>query len=324
MNKQELQESIKFLFEPNAVIGIELYLIIKKDDAIEIKQADLGDDNLPNEVKDGFIKYLDGRTNLNPETEVKPLSELDPLKLTIHSYDLDGLPDGLDIINTELKPEEYPFFNFERDKLENVDAFLIKLSSVDKNVVLYKRHSHLNLLKQAKVFYFIKDEERFTKPKEGILRFSFSFDFLKIGDNILVYDINCLEREFKFDKILINNAQKRVDTISELNFVENIDELADFANDKKGARKVLSIKQDSPVLSLKFDQLKTFVKNHPFLKRRLRFNNDESLFKFHTQISKQYFIDLLNDNYLTSDLTSIFYKTKSKDEMKSEPEDNEN
>ena len=39
---------------------------------------------------------------------------------------------------------------------------------------------------------------------------------------------------------------------------------------------------------------------------------------------KIYFIDLLNDNYLTSDLTSIFYKTNAKDEMAAEPDDDEN
>ena len=102
---------------------------------------------------------------------------------------------------------------------------------------------------------------RFAKPEEGILRFSFTIDFLKVGTDIVVYDVNCLEKNFKFDNILINNAKDKMVEISALNFVENIEELEEYAGDKAGARKILRIKPNSPVLSLEFDQIKIFVKN---------------------------------------------------------------
>jgi hypothetical protein len=170
----------------------------------------------------------------------------------------------------------------------------------------------------------VKDDERFAKPEDGILRFSFSIDFMKVNDEIIVYDIKCLEKEFAFDDILINNAQQKVIAITQLNFVDNIEELTALAGDKSGARKVLSIKTNSPVLQLQFDQIKTFVQNHPYLKRRLKFNDEESRFHFHTQVSRIYFIDLLNDNFLTSDLTSIFYKTNLKDEMAADADEDVN
>lgn len=324
MNKQELQSAISFLFDPNAILGIELYLVLETDEGTVLRLADLGDGSLPAEVRNGFLEYLNGRTNLNEDALVKPLSELDPLRTTIHHYDLEGLPDGLDIIKSPLVAEETALFNFQVDKLDKVKAFLIKLSSVDRHVVLYKKHYHLNLLKQAKVFYFVKDNERFVKPKEGVLKFSFSIDFMKVGNEIIVYDIKCLEREFKFDNIIINNAKNKMLEISALNFVENITELEEFAENKIGARKILRIKSNSPVLTLQFDQIKSFVKNHPYLKKRLKFNDTESMFRFHSQISKNYFIDLLNDNYLISDLTSIFYKTNVKDEMAAEEDEEVN
>ncbi len=324
MNKEELQAALAFLFEQNAVIGLELYLVLDTENGLELRLADLGDGNLPTEVKNGFLQYINGRTFENEEAQVLPLSELNSERTTIHHYDLDGLPEGLEIINSELNAEEIDTFNFNDDSLTSVKAFLIKLSSVDNQIVLYKKHSHLNLLQQNRVFYFVKDEERFAKPQEGILRFSFTIDFMKVNDEIMVYDINCLEREFRFDNILINNAQEKVNTIAELNFVENIDELLALAGERSGARKVLSIKPNSPVLGLQFDQIKTFVQNHPYLRRRLRFNDDESMFRFHTQVSRFYFIDLLNDNFLTSDLTSIFYKTNAKAEMEAEQDEQEN
>lgn len=151
MTKQELQTAISFLFEPNEVLGLELYLVLHTDEGTVLRRADLGNGALPKEVRDGFLEYLNDRTNLNHDAIVKPLSELDPLSTTIHHYDMVGLPEGLEVINTPLVAEEIPNFNFEADDLSEVDSFLIKLSSVDHHVVLYKKHSHLNLLKQAKV-----------------------------------------------------------------------------------------------------------------------------------------------------------------------------
>ena len=324
MNKEELQQALGFLFEQNAVIGLELYLVLATNEGLQLRLADLGDGNLPTEVKNGFLQYINGRTFENENAQVLPLSELNSERTTIHHYNLEGLPEGLEIINSDLNVEDIDNFNFENDSLTDVKAFLIKLSSVDNSIVLYKKHSRLNLLQQSRVFYFVKDQERFTKPQEGILRFSFTVDFMKVNSEIMVYDINCLEKEFCFDNILINNAQTKIGAIAELNFVENIEELQAFAQDKSGAKKVLGIKPNSPVLNLQFSQIKTFVQNHPYLRRRLRFNNDESMFRFHTQVSKQYFIDLLNDNFLTSDLTSIFYKTNAKAEMEAEQDDNDN
>jgi hypothetical protein len=324
MNKDNLNNEIGFLFEADAFLNLEMYLLVKTEESSELRRADLGDGGLSDEIKNGFLNYLKIKTIENEETLVKPLSDLDDSRKTIHHYDFDELPAGLEIINTPLVSEEIPFFNFEDDKLENIEAFLIKISTTEKHVILYKKHSHLNLLQQKSVFYFVKDNERFAKPKEGILKFSFSIDFLKVNGNIFVYDINCLEREFRFYNIVINTAKTKVNVIAGLNIIENIEELHDLVTKKSGAKKVLRLKPDSPVLSIEFDRIRTFVKNHPFLKRRLKFNEDESKFRFHSKISRIYLLDLLNDNYLNSDLTSIFYQTESKNEMSMEEgEDNE-
>jgi hypothetical protein len=323
MNKTELLETLSFLFENNAVIGLELYLVLKTNNELELRKADLGEE-LQEELKKGFLQNIHERTFDNEDIQVLPLSELNSDRSTIHHYNLDGLPEGLEIINSELNPENIVNFNFNRDNLNNVKAFLIKLSSVDNQIVLYKNHSHLNILKQNKILYFIRDNERFTKPQEGILRFSFKFEFMKVNNQIMVYDIDCLEKEFRFENILINNAQSKIDDIKDLGFLENIDELRDFANERKGAKKVLSINLNSPVLKLEFNIIRQFVQNHPYLSKRLKFNDNESKFRFHTKASKIYFINLLNDNYLTSNLTSIYYQTNAKEEMKDEQEEQEN
>ncbi len=315
MNKQQLQEALSFLFEANAIIGFELFLIIRNEGDLELRLADLGDGDLPNEVKTGFMNYIYGRTFQNEDALVLPISESNTSNDTIHYYNLTGVPEGLEVIDSPLQTNRISTFNFSTDSLNNVKGFLIKLSSVDRQVVLYKHHYQLNLLKQKNGVFFVKDNERFAKPREGILRFSFTIDFLKVNNQLFVYDSKCLQREFKFNDILINNAQSRVIEIDALGFIDNISELESYAGDAKGAKKMLKLKRDSPVLSMPFLDIKNFVQNHHYLKRRFKFNAAGTMFHLHTGASREYFIKLMNDNYLTSDLTNTYYDSHAKNHM---------
>ncbi len=316
MNKDELKSALSFLYRPEETIGMELYLIMNTPTGLELRIADFGDGQLPIDIKNGFLKYIKGRTIDNNEAEVKPLSEFDNSNITIHNYDFEGLPLGLEIINSNLsEDEDIDTFNFNQDSLKDVKAFLVKLSSVSENIVLYKNHSHLNLLHQKNGVFFGKHNDKFEKLQDDILRFSFTIDFLKVGEEIFVYDTKCLEREFNFDNILINNAQTRITELMELNFVDNIDELTIFANNKKGAKKVLNLNRQSPVLSMQFSEIKTFIEGNEYLRRRFRFNIEGTMLHLDTAKSKEYFINLMNDNYLTSELTSIHYNSPVKNNM---------
>ena len=313
MTKEQLQEAVGFMFKADAALGLELYLIMQGEAELELRQADLGDGGLDAEILKGFKKHLEWRTVADKEAKLRPLSELDQAKNTIHLYDLEELPDGLEMINSELDKNKIPLFDFTKDKLQNVRAFLIKIASPTQQVVLYKHHHHLNVLSQSNTLYFFGDDHRFNKPAGELLRFSFTVDFALVNEKLLVYDIDCLEKKFGFESILVSNAGKQVTFIAALGFVENIDELEGYVKDKAGAKEILRLNKNSPVLKLEFDQIKTFILGNAYLRRRLRFNEDESQLRFHTHVSKRYFIQLLNDDFLTSHLSKTEYASSKKD-----------
>lgn len=313
MTKEQLQEAVGFIFNDKATLGLELYLILEGRTGLNLKLADLGDNGLDDEMIEGFKEHLKWRTIEDQEADLRPLSELDNGSNTIHIYDLEGLPDGLEIIHTELDKNKVPLFDFTTDKLQDVRAFLIKIASPTQQVVLYKHHHHLNVLSQSTTLYFFGDDHRFKKPDGALLRFSFAVDFVLVDGKVLVYDINCLEKKFGFGSILVNNATTQVAAIAALGFVQNIVELEDYAKDIGGAKHILRLNKKSPVLLLKFDQIKTFIKGNAYLKRRLRFTDDESQLRFHTHVSKRYFIQLLNDDFLTSQLSNTEYASSKKD-----------
>lgn len=326
MNKQKLQEELTFLVNEENELGFEMYLLLEdEEDGQQIKIVDIGDHGLTTEIKDGFKDYIEGRTFDNENIAVLPLSQLDDSPSTIHHYDMGDLPEGLDILNEHLDQENTENFDFNNDDLKGVKAFLLKFSSVDSNVVLYKQHSHLNLLKQKNGVFMFGSNNRFVKPgdDQSILRFSFTMNFLKVGDEVFVYDLKCLEREFKFTDVIVHNANERLDDIEGLRFVDNIKELRDFVKDKSGAKKVLNLRKDSPVLEMSFDEIKGFVKSDKYLKRRFKFNEGETQFHLHTKASREYFIKLMNDDYLESRLTHIQYDSDKKNEVREDMEKEE-
>jgi hypothetical protein len=314
MTLEELRQAIGFMYEEGVVLGLELYLVLETENGPVLRIADLGDDGvLEEEILNGFKDHLEWRTIDDPDASLRPLSELDQGNRTIHHYNLDGLPDGLGIIRSTLDKNQVTTFNFGTDDLHNVRAFLIRIASPTEQVVLYKHHHHLNLLNQASTFYFFGDAQRFQKPEGPLLRFSFTVDFVLTGGEILVYNIDCLEKKFGFESILVSNATQRVAEIAELNFVHNIEELEEYARDKSGAKDVLRLNRNSPVLLLPFDEIRAFIQGNAYLSRRLRFTDDETQLRFHTHVSKRYFIQLLNDDFLTSHLSKTEYASSKKD-----------
>lgn len=321
MNKPSLEASLAFLFEEQA-IGMELFFVLKKDGNHVIRRADLGDNALPEEIKRGFISYISD-TTFKEHQNVHPLSSLVDSKDAIHHYDLNEIPANLNIMYEDLDSDDIPMFNFNNDNLRNIEAFLIKLSSVDSKVILYKKLPPINVLTQSKILYVVADKERFTKPDKGIIKFSFDIDFMLINDQIMVYDLRCLEKFFSFDNIITNHARTIVNQIRALDLIENIEELETFASERSGARYILRLRPDSPVLGLNFSHIKMFVENHRGLRKRIKFNDSGTRFLLHTKVSREYIINLLNDNYLTSDLTSVYYETKSKDQMNIDDDESE-
>ncbi|WP_420868523.1 Kiwa anti-phage protein KwaB-like domain-containing protein [Alkalimarinus coralli] len=61
------------------------------------------------------------------------------------------------------------------------------------------------------------------------------------------------------------------------------------------------------------NQIISFCKTFPKLANRIRLNEDETKIGLDTKVSKDLFIKLLMDDYLTSELTHFHYESVSKD-----------
>ena len=61
------------------------------------------------------------------------------------------------------------------------------------------------------------------------------------------------------------------------------------------------------------DQIIQFIKQHNGLSRKIKINDAETKIILDTKVSQNFFMKLLNDDYLKSELTNFEYDADSKD-----------
>jgi hypothetical protein len=74
-------------------------------------------------------------------------------------------------------------------------------------------------------------------------------------------------------------------------------------------------------MDIPFPLILSFIEGHPNLRRRIRFNEGNTRIKLDTKVSKELFIKLLNDDFLISQLTELYYDSLNKKPMVGEDAD---
>jgi hypothetical protein len=135
---------------------------------------------------------------------------------------------------------------------------------------------------------------------------------MQIDDDVIVLNVTTLEKFFGFEDIIRTEATKCLATIEAANLLANMESLREMLVDVKFARKLMRIRADSPVLGLPFAKIRGFIRQHPKLRRRIRFNAAGTRISLDTRTSKELFLKLLDDDFLKSDLTDFLYETEKK------------
>lgn len=316
MTREQLIERLSYFDDNYNVIGASLYFVLEENGESIIRFADI-EEEIQNELKSQFLEFIRDKFILNENLSYKNISEGDDRKNVVYKYDLDDRPEDLNILDIILNNEEQPTFQFSNNSLSNLDGYLITIGNEQNKIALYKKHHSINLLKRDSRLFIIPDQQRFVRIGNDALALDKSFDFMMVDSSLIVLKLNILERFFGFDEVIRNQANSTIEQIEALGLIENIQSLADLVDEKTFARKLMSIR-NSPVLDVPVDRVIDFVKNHPILKKKIRLNEDETKINLDTSISKKHILKLLNDDYLSSNLTELEYDTLAKDRLHDE------
>lgn len=312
MNAEQLKQSLEAFYEHYDDLGVTIYAILKGAESDEPRKIDIESDSLGG-LKELFIESLRDNISRREELSALDLSSSDERIDAIYRYDIE-VPEELSALETVTASDDLPVLNLNDEALSGIKALIIEIGNNIGQVVLYKTMAPVNIFGRSS-FFLLKSDHRLKKIEDEFLRVSSGFQLARIMGELFVFDLSAIEKAFGFDSIIKSEATAGINAIEEIGLVENTEVLHELLNDIKYARRFVKVAKASPVLQAKIDnsQIISFCKTFPKLANRIRLNEDETKIVLDTKVSKDLFIKLLMDDYLTSELTNFHYESLAKD-----------
>lgn len=310
MNKEELNGKLEYFSNNIERIGVTVYVILR--DAELPKKLDINGQDLPS-IRTMFVNSLQESIVLEGNMQVVPLSTSDERVNVIYEYDIE-IPKRLQCLQSVIESDDQPIFDLENDSINEVSALIIELGDEQTQAVLYKTMAQVNIYGRSS-FFLKKSPKRFEELKEEFFRISPNFQFLSIDGNLFVLDLKTLERSFGFHEVIEKEALIGIEAVEKIELLENPETLHELIEDVTTARKLTKVAKGSPVLRAKIDNrhIIEFCRVFPALKGRIRFNAAGDKIQLDTKVSKSLFLQLLMDDFLTSELTNFHYTSLAKD-----------
>ena len=109
----KLRQSISTIIS-DKLCGGEFYLMVKKNDQIEIRQADL-DSVAQRDLANNFIREISDKILLNDQMTLLDITAADDRSHALYRYDLENVPAQLQHMETVLTQDRFTKFSFDND-----------------------------------------------------------------------------------------------------------------------------------------------------------------------------------------------------------------
>lgn len=312
MTSEELKKSLQDLYDDRENVGVTVYAILKDGETETPVKLDI-ESEAQNDLKDLFFLSLRDTISNKNDLSILNLSSSDERLDAIYVYDLE-IPEELSSMETVVSRDDLLLMNLNNQSLTSIKALLIEMGNNTRQMVLYKSMAPINIFGR-KNFFLKKTPSRLEKLDDEFLRISSGFQLLRIDGALLVIDLEAIEKSFGFHDVIKKEASAGIDAIEACDLLENPEVLRDLVDDVKYARKFTKVAKLSPVLNAQIpkNEILDFCKTFPSLLGRIRFNDAGDKILLDTKISKDLFIGVLMDNFLTSELTKLHYASVAKD-----------
>jgi hypothetical protein len=312
MNADELKNALQIFYANYDEISVAVYAILKDQNDAAPQKFDIEADSL-NGLKALFIQSLKDTITNKESLSVLNLSTSDERTDAIYVYDIE-VPSELKALETVVETDNLPLLNLADASLSRIKALLIEIGNNIGQIVLYKTMAPVNVFNRDS-FFLVKHDHRMKKIEDEFLRISAGFQLLRINGELLVIDLKVIEKSFGFHEIITKEAALGIAAIELMELVENPEVLHELIDDVKYARRFTKVAKSSPVIKAGVDNASiiNFCKIFPKLAGKIKFNDANDKILLDTKVSKDLFIKLLMDDFLTSELTKYHYESVAKD-----------
>lgn len=323
MDLNKIMESIADVIDQKP--SFTMWFVFKDGEKIDIRLANIVSTEKKQksdqmQISKVFIDKLKDMCNTADAMSLRKVSDLVAEKNSIFEYDYeyDESPQIVKIfydMNIE-SIDKYQNFNFHKQDISKLFAYVFYLGTMEQGVFLYKQHYPVSLIKRGNRIIRIIDDTRMEfYESDDLIRISSDFHLLKVNNKIYVTDISVLEKKLGFNEIITNHAERAIELIEEIGVLEEIDVLREELSNMRIVRKLANMKESSPVFQnhISAGELINFSKTNQSLIGRFKYSADGKRFLLTTKKSKEDFIKLLNDDFLLSELTGKRYEAIGKD-----------
>lgn len=338
MNIKDLQDYVREIVsdsDDTCECTAHLYLLLEEkgnDSKYGMYLSEFKDDGTDIYVRNLFCQFLRDRI-INDDAlksdnlkMIPCLSKSDEVSSYIYKYDydLDDMPDKLvsfrDFDNEQDQIVGYaytklPKFDFKKHSFDQIKGMLIHINNGKRACLLFKKYYQVNLIKRTKLVLGITGKGALKRFEGDFIKLDGKVELLKIDDEIFVLDVKTLEGQLGLSQLISKDAEKGLKHIEKLGIVKNFDDLKLHSEDNLALKKKLAkISRVSPVVTKKIskDAIINFAMGKDTLKGRFKFEDGQIQL---TKSSIPAFLNLMNDAYLTSELTKEFYEAHAKDRM---------
>ncbi|AKB81448.1 hypothetical protein MSBR3_0870 [Methanosarcina barkeri 3] len=197
-------------------------------------------------------------------------------------------------------------------------AIIVKISNSEHGIYLYTKFYPVNLIRHSKVIKLVKSDHQLEKFDDELVQIAGKFDILQYNDKYYILNYEILEKFYQFTDVILERATSYFEEITKVKIIEGEDKLFSYlVSNPSHASKFIKVMSSSIVIKKKIpnEQLISFVSSNPKLKDNIETNEDKTKFKLKTNNHCNFFIKLLDDDFLKSELTQEEYETLAKNNV---------
>lgn len=320
MSIDALRLTAQTLANDPQTVGI-MFFILKQQNQFFARKVELSADAqaaLTAEVK------LELREFFEDDYVLRDLTAADQRQDAIYLYNLQNYPPQVQqLIETLDAAATIPDFDHANDQVTDLKAIAVVLGNGTDTLAIYKHHYPTNTFRRNGFSLFRAGigQDRFEKLNQDIIRMGHTIDFVYDGTDVFVTNFKILEKFFGYKEAMKADAIVKLETLADRDIIEDVSLLGErisVQGDVTFAKKVIRAIAHSRVLdTVGNNQIIQFIKQHHSLSKKIKINIGETRIILETKISQNFFMKLLNDDYLKSELTNFEYDADSKDLVES-------
>lgn len=314
MTKDNIIKILQFLYEKDSHKEVQMFGFKKNDpQPYEINiHKDLEPDIIA-VMAEGLKESL-----IDNDYQIVDYSKADERKGRYYRYDVPELPDAFKAMADVIGKSDAPKYDFSNDGVGAIDHFIMVFSDGSNPFSIYKSVSNVEkVMKSKKSILAIMGKDILKSYDKPLLRIGSGFQVIFFPkDEYIILDDKFAENTFGLHQILKNQATKLISVLDDKELLSDVKRIERFSETVSFSRKLVKVLSTSKVLEhVDKADIMDFVKNNSKLKSKLKIIQHKGVkyFEINNKQSAMALLDLLNDEFVYSELTKQKYQAPVKD-----------